>query len=30
MPVNQYPVTQPNETYDLADTIAMRNAPACP
>jgi len=30
LPVNQYPVTKPNETYDLADTIAMRNAPACP
>jgi type II secretory pathway pseudopilin PulG len=30
MPVNQNPVTQPQETYDLADTIAMRNAPACP
>ncbi len=30
LPVNQYPLTKPNETYDLADTIAMRNAPACP
>ena len=30
LPVNQNPVTQPSETYDLADTIAMRNAPACP
>jgi hypothetical protein len=30
MPVNQYPVTEPNSTYDLTDTIAMRNAPACP
>ena len=30
LPVNQDPVKQPDETYDLADTIAMRNAPACP
>jgi type II secretory pathway pseudopilin PulG len=30
LPVNQNPVKQPGETYDLADTIAMRNAPACP
>ena len=30
MPVNRSPVTQPSATYDLTDTIAMRNAPACP
>ena len=30
MPVNQYPVTKPGNTYDLTDSIAMRNAPACP
>ena len=30
MPVNQSPLTQPNSTYDLTDTIAMRNAPTCP
>jgi prepilin-type N-terminal cleavage/methylation domain-containing protein len=30
MPVNRDPVTQPNATYELTDTIAMRNAPACP
>lgn len=30
LPVNRDPLTQPNATYDLADTIAMRNAPACP
>ena len=30
MPVNQEPVTQPGKTYDLTDSIAMRNAPACP
>ena len=30
MPVNEKPVTQPTRTYDLTDTIAMRNAPACP
>jgi prepilin-type N-terminal cleavage/methylation domain-containing protein len=30
MPVNQTPVTRPGATYDLADTIAMRNAPGCP
>ena len=30
MPVNQTPLTEPNATYDLTDTIAMRNAPTCP
>ena len=30
MPVNRTPVTRPDATYDLTDTIAMRNAPACP
>ena len=30
MPVNRRPVTRPDATYDLTDTIAMRNAPACP
>jgi prepilin-type N-terminal cleavage/methylation domain-containing protein len=30
MPVNRTPVTRPDATYDLVDTIAMRNAPACP
>jgi hypothetical protein len=30
MPINQTPVTRPDATYDLTDTIAMRNAPACP
>lgn len=30
MPVNQTPVTEPTATYDLVDTIAMRNALACP
>ena len=30
MPVNEQPVTQPARTYDLTDTVAMRNAPACP
>ena len=30
MPVNQTPVTRPDATYDLVDTIAMRNAPGCP
>jgi prepilin-type N-terminal cleavage/methylation domain-containing protein len=30
LPVNQNPVSEPQATYDLADTIAMRNAPACP
>jgi prepilin-type N-terminal cleavage/methylation domain-containing protein len=30
LPVNQTPVTRPDATYDLTDTIAMRNAPACP
>ena len=29
MPVNRTPVTRPDATYDLVDTIAMRNAPAC-
>jgi prepilin-type N-terminal cleavage/methylation domain-containing protein len=30
LPVNRTPVTRPDATYDLTDTIAMRNAPACP
>ena len=30
MPVNQTPITEPNATYELIDTIAMRNAPTCP
>jgi len=30
MPVNQTPITEPSATYDLTDTIAMRNAPTCP
>jgi hypothetical protein len=30
MPVNENPVTKPGETYDLMDSIAMRNAQACP
>lgn len=30
MPVNQTPITEPSATYDLIDTIAMRNAPTCP
>lgn len=28
--VNLDPVLHPNEAYDLADTIALRNAPRCP
>ena len=30
MPVNQTPITRPDATYDLTDSIAMRNAPVCP
>lgn len=30
LPVNRTPLTRPDATYDLTDTIAMRNAPACP
>lgn len=30
MPVNADPVKRPDRTYELQDTIAMRNAPACP
>lgn len=29
LPVNRTPVSRPDATYDLTDTIAMRNAPAC-
>ena len=30
MPVNADPVRRPGRTYELKDSIAMRNAPACP
>jgi prepilin-type N-terminal cleavage/methylation domain-containing protein len=30
MPINADPVTRPDRVYELKDSIAMRNAPACP